>query len=91
MLLGGCGRGESADGSDPKLDAMVAEVLPRIERVTGMPSRAPIRSSGPTTRPIGRRLSEASPVNTARSGELASSRPSHRRERIGHGRSVIAR
>ena len=43
-LLGGCNRTNGADGSDPKLDAMVAEVLPGIERVTGMTSRAPIRA-----------------------------------------------
>ncbi|HEX6589852.1 MAG TPA: 2-amino-4-hydroxy-6-hydroxymethyldihydropteridine diphosphokinase [Longimicrobiales bacterium] len=43
-LLGACGDDAGADGSDPELDAMVAEVLPRIERVADMPARGPIRA-----------------------------------------------
>ena len=43
-LLSACGGNATADGSDPELDAMLAEVLPDIERVADMPSRAPIRA-----------------------------------------------
>src|SRR5688500_3576363 len=42
-LLGACGGQETADGSDPELDRMVAELLPRIEQVADMPSRGPIK------------------------------------------------
>ncbi|HUF11720.1 MAG TPA: 2-amino-4-hydroxy-6-hydroxymethyldihydropteridine diphosphokinase [Longimicrobiales bacterium] len=44
-LLGACNRGsEASNGTDPKLDAMVDSLLPRIERVTGMTARAEIRA-----------------------------------------------
>ncbi|HUF13711.1 MAG TPA: 2-amino-4-hydroxy-6-hydroxymethyldihydropteridine diphosphokinase [Longimicrobiales bacterium] len=44
-LLGACNGGGNADeGPDPQLEAMIDSILPRIERVTGMPSRAEIRA-----------------------------------------------
>lgn len=43
-LLGACGGREATDGSDPELDRMVAELLPRIEQVADMPSRGPIKA-----------------------------------------------
>ena len=43
-LLGACSGGAPAAGSDPELERLVAEILPRIEQVADMPSRAPIRA-----------------------------------------------
>ncbi len=43
-VFAACDGGSGEQQSDPELDEMVAEVMPRIERATGMSSRAPVRA-----------------------------------------------
>lgn len=44
-LVGACSREPAGEeGGDPELEAMIDSILPRIERVTGMPSRAEVRA-----------------------------------------------